>query len=191
MTRNCRFLQGEGTDRETVQRLGRTIVECDESVEFLLNYRKDGEPFWNLLYICPLLNERGDLVFYLGGQVNCSGTIHSRMDVLSILSLNEDKVDLYGNVKDDSYVGKEKGKKRASFFKTFKKWNVDSPRGLEGSNVRIRKEPGMENELIGRLGTLNYRTQVEEFHTAYSKVGPTNPPSVWRVLFALNPSLPP
>jgi phototropin len=48
--RNCRFLQGRHTDRQSVKRLRTAIDGREESVELLLNYKKNGEPFWNLLY---------------------------------------------------------------------------------------------------------------------------------------------
>lgn len=49
--RNCRFLQGAHTDRQPVKRLKQAIEARKESVELLLNYKKNGEPFWNLLYV--------------------------------------------------------------------------------------------------------------------------------------------
>lgn len=48
--RNCRFLQGQDTDRAAVARLRDSIKSGKESVELLLNYKENGEPFWNLLY---------------------------------------------------------------------------------------------------------------------------------------------
>ena len=48
--RNCRFLQTKQTDRESVARIKKSCMEPAESVELLLNERKNGEPFWNLLY---------------------------------------------------------------------------------------------------------------------------------------------
>ena len=48
--RNCRFLQTRQTDRESVARIKKSLDKPAESVELLLNERKDGEPFWNLLY---------------------------------------------------------------------------------------------------------------------------------------------
>ncbi len=52
--RNCRFLQGKYTDTAAVKRLRASIDTKQESVELLLNYRKNGEPFWNLLYVGKL-----------------------------------------------------------------------------------------------------------------------------------------
>lgn len=49
--RNCRFLQGNYTDKTATRRLKESIDNREESVELLLNYKKSGEPFWNLLYV--------------------------------------------------------------------------------------------------------------------------------------------
>jgi PAS domain S-box-containing protein len=65
---NCRFLQGEHTDPETVTEIRRGIEdERPVSVE-LLNYRKDGTPFWNRLDIVPVENEAGEVTHFLGLQ---------------------------------------------------------------------------------------------------------------------------
>lgn len=48
--RNCRFLQTRQTDRESVKRIKMSLDHPAECVELLLNERKNGEPFWNLLY---------------------------------------------------------------------------------------------------------------------------------------------
>lgn len=48
--RNCRFLQTKQTDRESVGRIKKSLTTPSECVELLLNERKNGEPFWNLLY---------------------------------------------------------------------------------------------------------------------------------------------
>lgn len=51
--RNCRFLQGNYTDKSATRRLKASIEAKEETVELLLNYKKNGDPFWNLLYVGP------------------------------------------------------------------------------------------------------------------------------------------
>ncbi len=66
--RNCRFLQGEGTDPETVATVREAIDdERPVSVE-LRNYRKSGEPFWNRLEIAPIRDDGGDVTHLVGFQ---------------------------------------------------------------------------------------------------------------------------
>ena len=67
---NCRFLQGPDTDRTQVAVIREAIAnKRDVSVD-LLNYRKDGTPFWNALYASPVFDEAGNLQFYFASQVD-------------------------------------------------------------------------------------------------------------------------
>jgi len=66
--RNCRFLQGPKTDRETTSRIG-TELAADNAVEAeLLNYRADGTPFWNNLSIAPVTDAAGETTHFVGFQ---------------------------------------------------------------------------------------------------------------------------
>ncbi|MFC5278240.1 PAS domain-containing protein [Halorubrum rubrum] len=68
---NCRFLQGEETDEAAVAEL-REAIDAEEpaSVE-LLNYRKDGTPFWNRVSIAPIRERDDDRVTgWVGFQEN-------------------------------------------------------------------------------------------------------------------------
>jgi two-component system, cell cycle sensor histidine kinase and response regulator CckA len=68
--RNCRFLQGADTDPKTVTQLRQAIQQRQEIKTTLLNYRKDGQPFWNELKISPVLSETGELVYFVGFQTD-------------------------------------------------------------------------------------------------------------------------
>jgi PAS domain S-box-containing protein len=68
--RNCRFLQGEGTDPETVETIRQAIEdERPVSVE-ILNYRKSGEPFWNGLDVAPIRDDDGEVSHFVGFQTD-------------------------------------------------------------------------------------------------------------------------
>lgn len=68
--RNCRFLQGPGTDPETVARLRRAIRDVQPCKVELLNYRKDGTSFWNELSISPVTDDHGRLTHFVGSQAD-------------------------------------------------------------------------------------------------------------------------
>ncbi|GET37080.1 hybrid sensor histidine kinase/response regulator [Microseira wollei] len=68
--RNCRFLQGVGTDRKVVSRIKRAVAKRQELQATLLNYRKDGQPFWNEVKISPVFSEKGDLLYFVGIQTD-------------------------------------------------------------------------------------------------------------------------
>ena len=66
--RNCRFLQGPKTASDAVFRLGRAIRDGREVCETILNYRRDGSPFLNLLLMAPLRDDRGNVKASLRSQ---------------------------------------------------------------------------------------------------------------------------
>lgn len=66
--RNCRFLQGPGTDPEAVAALRTAVREKRAITVQLLNYRKDGTPFWNRLSITPLQDASGAVTHFIGVQ---------------------------------------------------------------------------------------------------------------------------
>lgn len=98
--RNCRFLQGPSTDPKTVLALRTALEagkpscqvrSCPParprsccvlrgfadrsrdtlvSIQILLNYKRNGEPFLNLLSIIPLRSRTGHVEYFLAGQVN-------------------------------------------------------------------------------------------------------------------------
>ena len=66
--RNCRFLQGEDHDQPALDELREALREERECRVVLKNYRKDGTPFWNELYISPVQDEEGKLTNFVGIQ---------------------------------------------------------------------------------------------------------------------------
>ena len=70
--RNCRFLQGAQTDRAVVREVREAIAARREVSVELMNYRKDGTSFWNALYVSPVFNADGELVYYFASQLDVS-----------------------------------------------------------------------------------------------------------------------
>ena len=70
--RNCRFLQGPETDRESVAQVRKAVDERREYSTEILNYRKDGSAFWNALFVSPVYNAAGELVYYFASQLDVS-----------------------------------------------------------------------------------------------------------------------
>jgi PAS domain S-box-containing protein len=66
--RNCRFLQGAETDPEALAEIRTAIAEKREIKTTLLNYRKNGQPFWNNLKISPIFADNGELIYFVGIQ---------------------------------------------------------------------------------------------------------------------------
>lgn len=70
--RNCRFLQGAGTDADTVSEVRDAIAAARECTVEILNYRKDGTPFWNRLSITPVEDGAGNVTHFIGVQSDVS-----------------------------------------------------------------------------------------------------------------------
>jgi PAS domain S-box-containing protein len=66
--RNCRFLQGPGTDPAHVHAIRRAIAERRSLDIELVNYRRDGTRFVNELHISPVFGPDGSLRHFLGIQ---------------------------------------------------------------------------------------------------------------------------
>ncbi|KAI4382548.1 hypothetical protein MLD38_008501 [Melastoma candidum] len=67
--RNCRFLNGDETDSSTVLQIKECIQKNQPCTVRILNYRKDGSSFWNLLHISPVRNASGKISHFVGVQI--------------------------------------------------------------------------------------------------------------------------
>ncbi|TAD77660.1 MAG: GAF domain-containing protein [Oscillatoriales cyanobacterium] len=76
--RNCRFMQGEGTSSAMVDQLRQAIRKGETCEVVLLNYRKDGRPFWNRLSIGPVHDAGGRLTHYIGVQTDVTESVEAR-----------------------------------------------------------------------------------------------------------------
>jgi diguanylate cyclase (GGDEF)-like protein/PAS domain S-box-containing protein len=70
--KNCRFLQGAETDPAVVQQIREAIAQVKPLTCTLLNYRKDGNQFWNELTINPVFDQQGKLIHFIGLQTDVS-----------------------------------------------------------------------------------------------------------------------
>lgn len=68
-----RFLQGEGTDPKEVTIIRDAVKKGEGCSVRLLNYRRDGTPFWNLLTMTPIKTEDGKVSKFVGVQVISCG----------------------------------------------------------------------------------------------------------------------
>ena len=76
--RNCRFLQGRETDPAAVEKLREAIAASEDAIVEVLNYRKDGAPFWNAVQIAPIYDAEGKLAYLYGSQWDISRLVAER-----------------------------------------------------------------------------------------------------------------
>ncbi|ORY91586.1 hypothetical protein BCR35DRAFT_70972 [Leucosporidium creatinivorum] len=73
--RNCRFLTGPATSPNTSKRIHDALNRGEGINTLVLNYRRNGTPFWNLLCIIPLRDTAGQLTYFIGGQTEVTGSL--------------------------------------------------------------------------------------------------------------------
>ncbi|KAK4191653.1 hypothetical protein QBC35DRAFT_555638 [Podospora australis] len=71
----------------SVERIRAKLAACKEHYETLLNYRRDGTPFMNLLMCSPFLDSHGDTRDMIGAQIDVSGLVRecAGLDSLQVL----------------------------------------------------------------------------------------------------------
>ncbi|MCD0418503.1 EAL domain-containing protein [Rubrivivax sp. JA1024] len=80
---SCAMLQGPGTAPETVLAMREAMERGEPFHGELLNYRKDGTPFWNELKIVPVRGDDGTITQFVGVQRD----VTARRDAMNKLSL--------------------------------------------------------------------------------------------------------
>ncbi len=74
--KNCRFLQGPDTDPDTVTQLRAALSQGRPCRVTLLNYKQNGQPFWNDLQLSPLMDEAGKVTHFVGVQHDVTEHVH-------------------------------------------------------------------------------------------------------------------
>jgi PAS domain S-box-containing protein len=67
--RNCKFLAGPATEPWLSERIALAIHDKRPVLVEILNYKRDGSPFRNAVLVTPIFDDEGELVHFLGSQV--------------------------------------------------------------------------------------------------------------------------
>ena len=68
--RNGRFLQGANTDPAAVRQMRQAIAARTETTLTVMNYRRDGEPFWNEVHLAPIRFGDRPVTHFVGFQLD-------------------------------------------------------------------------------------------------------------------------
>jgi PAS domain S-box-containing protein len=74
---NCRFLQGEETDKASIAFMKQAIIAERPVNVTLLNYSKDGKKFWNAVFITPVKDINGHTIFFFASQLDVTGALYN------------------------------------------------------------------------------------------------------------------
>ncbi len=89
--RNCRFLQGPGTELSARRKLKIAIEKQSETLVRIRNYRKDGSPFDNYVFLRPVFFHDGQLIYMIGSQYGFE--FANVEDAMRHAELLEDQID--------------------------------------------------------------------------------------------------
>ncbi len=114
--RSPNVLHGPGTDRVAAARIGEAVRAGRNTTETVLNYKRDGTPFWNQVSVSPVPDEDGRVTHWVGIQVDVTDQVrHSDAQQQSIqaerrarngLALVSQVSDILSDL-DDPYVLRE------------------------------------------------------------------------------------
>lgn len=65
-------MQGPATDLNAIRRIRDAVANGEGSNEEIYNYRRDGKGFWNALYVSPITDAEGRVIYFLGSQVDAT-----------------------------------------------------------------------------------------------------------------------
>jgi PAS domain S-box-containing protein len=79
--RNCRFLQGPDTGQAAVEEVRVALAEGRDCNVTLLNYRRDGTPFWNELSLSPVRDAQGRTTHFVGIQTDITAIKEAEAEI--------------------------------------------------------------------------------------------------------------
>ncbi|MCX2478335.1 PAS domain-containing protein [Pedobacter sp. MC2016-15] len=90
---NCRFLQADDRNQEVRETLAAAIKNGDSTNVEIRNYRKNGDLFWNELYMAPVKDSEGKVTHFIGVQNDITARKKVEHDLRQQKALMEKKID--------------------------------------------------------------------------------------------------
>jgi len=111
----CKFLYGAETPEEQKQQIEKSLEFKSELKMEVILYKKNGTPFWCLLDIVPIKNEKREVVLFLASHKDithskmvenfCENGYESKEDAgKKFFKLSKFKYDIYTAQLDGSYL---------------------------------------------------------------------------------------
>jgi PAS domain S-box-containing protein len=132
--RNCRFLQPPDADEEVILQLREAVKDGRAVSVELLNQRKDGDLFWNHLFIAPVNDGNGNLLFFLSTQVDVT-RMHQADEMRSALQASKQELDQTN----------ERLRETLTIAGTGGAWDWDIPRGRFTGDTRFAALHGLDS----------------------------------------------
>lgn len=89
---NCRMLQGPGSDPDVISKMRSAIAAGEDVAVDILNYRKDGTPFWNAVFISPVRDAAGKIMYFFASQLDFTHVKSREADLAAARHKAEEEV---------------------------------------------------------------------------------------------------
>jgi len=90
---NCRFLQADDRGQKEREILAAAVSQGKECKVEIRNYRKNGELFWNELFMSPVKNSSGQVTHFIGVQNEVTTRKKAEQDLRVQKSVMEKKIE--------------------------------------------------------------------------------------------------
>lgn len=90
--RNCRLLQGPDSDSGSIQQIREAVLNEESIAIDILNYRKDGSTFWNALFVSPVRNRSGEVIYFFASQLDFTHVKDKQSQLAAARSSAEEEV---------------------------------------------------------------------------------------------------
>jgi PAS domain S-box-containing protein len=89
---NCCFLNGKDTDKATINIIDNALTTRNSIEIEVLNYRKDGTPFWNLLRLYQLHTRNPNLNYFIGLHIDISNVLNKDNRKITVNDLHNERL---------------------------------------------------------------------------------------------------
>ncbi len=104
--RNCRFLQGPNTNPQAVSQMRHAIATGAEVSVCVLNYKKDGTPFYNQIHISGVRDKDSNLLYFAAVCCEILSTFSQNMNIDDEAFAGDDEI---GSIASGSIASKASG----------------------------------------------------------------------------------
>lgn len=89
---NCRFLQGKDRSQRARQEVAEAIQKGQTCKVELRNYRKNGDLFWNELFMAPVKDEAGQITHFIGVQNDITLRKKAELELIEQKAVMEERI---------------------------------------------------------------------------------------------------
>ena len=90
--RNCRLLQGPKSSQAAIARIREAVKAGSDIAIDILNYRKDGASFWNALFLSPVRDDAGKIIYFFASQLDFTNVKSREADLAAARHRAEEEV---------------------------------------------------------------------------------------------------